>query len=144
MQAGDQRVVFHEQRFGAVDVCGADALHALEALVVRVRAAAEGRRRLRGPGDGLDLGRHQQQEGDEDNDQQQQPMMKPDRSAHARTPVDARYLSAVSRSASIDAADSRSIRRLSSNWLAMRIANPLNRYSSVRTKRVPSPSAAHS
>ena len=126
MQAGDQRIVFQQQCFGAIDVRSANRLHALEALIVGIGAAGE---RWRGgwrPGHGFDPGGHQQQEASNDNDHQQQAMAKPERATHARTSDRARCFSAISRSASIEAADSRSIRRLSNNRLARRIATPLN------------------
>ena len=71
----------------------------------------------------MKLGRHQQQEGADDDDDQQQAF---EGSAHALTPVAVRYFGAMSRNARIDAADSRSMRRLSNNRLARRIARPLN------------------
>ncbi|MNR13289.1 hypothetical protein D3C85_1296860 [compost metagenome] len=141
MQAGDERVVFQQQGFRPVDVGGTDALHAFEALIVGVDSAGEGRRGLWRPGHRSHLGRHQQQEGADDDKDQQQAF---EDSAHALTPVATRYFCAISRNACIDAADSRSMRRLSNNRLAIRIARPLNWYSRVRTKRVSLPRASHS
>ncbi|MNN10366.1 hypothetical protein D3C81_1232880 [compost metagenome] len=123
VQAGDERVVFQQQGFRPVDIGGADAFHLLEPLIVGVDSAGEGRRGLWCPGHRPHLGRHQQQEGADDDDDQQQTF---EGSAHTPTPVAARYFCAMSRNASIDAADSRSMRRLSNKRLAMRIARPLN------------------
>ncbi|MNG17624.1 hypothetical protein D3C84_1016240 [compost metagenome] len=124
MQAGDEGVVvFQQQGFRSVDVDGADALHSLQSPVFSEDAAGEGWCRLWCPGYRSNLGRHQQQERYDDDNGQQQAF---EDSAHAPTPVAARYLCAMLRKASIDAADSRSIRRLSNKRLAIRIARPLN------------------
>lgn len=144
MQTRDEDVFLQQQRFRTVDIRGANALHAFEALIVGVDAAGEGRRRWRCPGHRLNLGRHQQQKGADGDDYQQEHMAKLDGSTHALTPAGANCFCAISRNANIEAADSRSMRRLSSSRLAIRIARLPNRYSRVRTKCVPSPRASHS
>ncbi|MNF64802.1 hypothetical protein D3C84_465450 [compost metagenome] len=126
MQARNERIVLQQQRFRPVDIRRADTLHTFEALIVGVGAAGEGRCRRRSPGHRLHLGRHQQQKGRDGHDHQQHDMTKLDGSTHALAPAVARCLCVISRKACIDAADSRSMRRLSNSRLAMRIARPLN------------------
>ncbi|MNI17831.1 hypothetical protein D3C73_712190 [compost metagenome] len=114
MQAGDQRIVLQQQRLRPVDTVGANALKALEPLVVGIGAAGERGRRGRRPGDRLHPGWHQQQKRCNGNDYRQHHMMKPDGSPHAVTPAGSRCFSTALRRAISEAADSRSMRPLSS------------------------------
>ncbi|MNN28516.1 hypothetical protein D3C81_1420890 [compost metagenome] len=120
MQAADQETVFQQQGFGPREVDRADVLHVPEPLVFGKHPRDQGRCWRRLPGHGLHLGRRQQQEQpDQHHDHQQQTTEAdaPVRAAHQATaPAGLPSVpSARSRRASSDTADSRSIRRLSSN-----------------------------
>ncbi|MNE63834.1 hypothetical protein D3C80_1592090 [compost metagenome] len=120
VQAGDQEVVLQQQGFGAVDVRRADVLHALEYPVLGKYPRLQGRRGLRFPGHRLHLGRCQQQEQADQHQKDDEKPANADSTGYtthqATAPVRVGMLScAWSRKASIDAADSCSMRRLSSN-----------------------------